>query len=365
MSSLFYLSGQYGLPSEGYGKMIRYFIFFSVLLISSLSVKSAPVKIVCSTDNPNGSIHVVALEKFGELIAKYSNGRLIAEIHFRGNEEFPAIMGEEVNMNMMMTSHSGVHNRVHVTAIASGNASIKASILEFLMLPYIFEDKKSAMKLFRSKFMMEEINEVLARKHNIRAIGWLIGGFRHMTNSKKPVQRLEDIQGLVIRTPRNRLMRDTYITLGAEVIPLNWELTFEALKKGEIDGQENPYSVIADSKFWDANQKYVTNNGPFLWVGPILMNEEFYQSLPDDLKNVVRKAGREASEYEWVWENNKSNEFKSILLNNNMKISDLEDKQRWVDATKPLWGKYYKFIGYGDDAKGKKIVEHVLIITNQ
>jgi len=213
--------------------------------------------------------------------------------------------------------------------------------------------------------MMGDINKILVTKHNIRAIGWLIGGFRHLTTSKKPVQRLEDIKGLVIRTPRNRLMRDTYIALGAEVIPLNWGDTFEALKKGDVEGQENPYSVIIDSKFWDANQRYVTNNGPFLWVGPILINEEFYQSLPDDLKKVVIKAGQEASEYEWAWENKRSILFKDDLFNNNMQVLDLEDKQRWIDSTRPLWEKYYKFIGYGDSAKGKKIVENVLINTER
>jgi TRAP-type C4-dicarboxylate transport system substrate-binding protein len=341
--------------------MIKYFTFISILLILSFSVTSAPIKIVCSTDNPKGSMHVIALEKFGELVAKYSNGRLAAEIHFRGNKKFPAILGEEDNMNMVMSNY----HHIHVTAIASGNASLKASVLEFLMLPYIFENKQSATQLFRSNFMMGDINKILVTKHNIRAIGWLIGGFRHLTTSKKPVQRLEDIKGLVIRTPRNRLMRDTYIALGAEVIPLNWGDTFEALKKGDVEGQENPYSVIIDSKFWDANQRYVTNNGPFLWVGPILINEEFYQSLPDDLKKVVIKAGQEASEYEWAWENKRSILFKDDLFNNNMQVLDLEDKQRWIDSTRPLWEKYYKFIGYGDSAKGKKIVENVLINTER
>ena len=192
-------------------------------------------------------------------------------------------MGEEDNMTMVMNSHQ----RLHITVLASGNASLQASILEFLMLPYIFRDKESAIRLFKSSFMMEEVNEVLAEKHNVRAIGWLIGGFRHLTTSTKPVKTLQDIKGMNIRTPRNRLMRDTYIALGAEVVPLNWSDTFSALESGVVEGQENPYSVIVDSKFWNAKQKYVTNNGPFLWVGPMLINEEFFQRLPKDLQQVV------------------------------------------------------------------------------
>ena len=214
--------------------MIKYYLFLSSLVISSFSVISAPIKIICSTDNTESSLHVVALKKFGELIAKYSNNQLVAEIHFRGNESFPAIMGEEDNMTMVMNSHQ----RLHITVLASGNASLQASILEFLMLPYIFRDKESAIRLFKSSFMMEEVNEILAEKHNVRAIGWLIGGFRHLTTSTKPVKTLQDIKGMNIRTPRNRLMRDTYIALGAEVVPLNWSDTFSALESGVVEGQE-------------------------------------------------------------------------------------------------------------------------------
>ena len=97
-----------------------------------------------------------------------------------------------------------------------------------------------------------------------------------MTNSKKPVSSMDSIRGLKIRTPKNRLMKETYEAFGARVVPLDWSITFDALKEGEIDGQENPFNVIYSSRFWEANQKYVTLNGPFLWVGPILMSNDFY-----------------------------------------------------------------------------------------
>ena len=339
--------------------MTKSYILTCFLLISSFSTISAPIKIICSTDNIGTSLHVVALEKFGQLIAKYSNNRLTTEIHYRGNKAFPAIMGEEDNMNMVMNSHQ----RIHVTVLASGNASLKASILEFLMLPYIFPDKASAMRLFQSSFMIDEVNEVLASQHKVRALGWLIGGFRHLTTSNKPVRRLQDLKGIVIRTPRNRLMRDTYKALGAEVVPLNWADTFEALKSGKVDGQENPYSVIVDSKFWQAKQKYVTTNGSFLWVGPILINEEFFQSIPDDLQQVILRAGQEASEFQWQWHHEKTDSFKEVIRSNNMQIVNLQDKPEWADATKGLWKKYHKFIGYGDSEKGKAVLDKVLMIT--
>ena len=342
---------------------LNYMILASCVYMAT-NAFSDPVKIVCNTDNPKESLHVIALEKFGELVEEYSGGRLFAQIHYRDNEDFPAIRGEEVSIRAVMTSKilPGEKTAMHVTVVASGNASLIVNTLEFLMLPYIFPTAESAEKLFRSEFMMKEINQIISQSHNIRAIGCLIGGYRHMTNSKKPVKSIDDMKGLIIRTPRNRLMRDTYMAFGARVKPLNWADTFNALKEGGIDGQENPYNVIYYSKFWKAKQHYVTNNGPFLWVGPILINEDFYLSLPDDLRDIVDKAAFEASEYEWNWIAQKNDFYKNRLLENGMQIFELEDKAKWIEATRPLWENYYSKIGCEDYNKGKELVDKVLSV---
>ena len=237
--------------------MKLYACLFIYLFI--FSANAEPLKLVSSTDNSEKSFHVAALKKFDELVRKYSAGKLVTEIHYRGSKEFPVLIGEEGSVNMMISGRSGVHQTVNITVVAAGNIALKVPILNFLTLPYIFPDFQSAIKLFQSDYMLTDINEIIAEKHKLRVLGWLVGGFRHMTNSKKPVKKLADMEGLIIRTPRNRLMRDTYLALGARVRPLNWGDTFSALEEGRIDGQENPYNVIFNSKFWNLNQKYVTN----------------------------------------------------------------------------------------------------------
>ncbi len=316
--------------------------------------------IVCSTDNSEGSLHVFALKKFDELARKYSNDRIATKIHYRGNKQYPAIKGEEANVNMVMHK-----KELHLTVVASGNASVKMPVLEFLMLPYMFPDISAAKRLFRSDFMKRKINQVLKKRHNVRAVGWLIGGYRHMTNSKLPVTRLEDMKGLTIRTPGNQLMRETYQAFGCNAKPLKWSKTFAALLDGTVDGQENPYNVIFYSRFWEANQKYVTNNGPFLWLGPILINNDFFETLPEELQLAVLKAGAEASELEWQWIAQEGDAYKKILSDKGMQILELEDKSRWEEATKPLWENFYSIIGYGNKDKGRELVEKAMRITTK
>ena len=324
------------------------------------SAIAEPIKVICSTDNPSNSLHVFALNKFADLLHDYSGGELQAEVHYRGNKIHPAIRGEEVNVSMLMSSSSRARKELHVSVMAVGNAAQKVESLGFLMLPYLFADMDSAMRLFSSDFMMKELNEKIASGYKVRALGWLIGGFRHMTNSVRPVTSLADIRGLKIRLPSNRIMVSTYRALGADVKPLKWSKVPDALKQGIIDGQENPYNVIVYSKFWEAKQKYVTNNGPFLWTGPILVSETFFQSLSKSQQNSLSKAGAEAARMEWKWIATQTEQLRQQMLDQGMQIDDLVDKDKWVSQSRPVWKQQYQLIGGGDTAVGKEIVEMAL-----
>ena len=335
-------------------------VLFLIMLSGTTHLRAEPITIICNTDNPKNSPHVFTLERFGALVHEYSSGRLRAEIHFRGNEAFPAIGGEEVNVNMVMFGQEGAQGIVHATVVAAGNAAQKIPPLNFLMMPYIFKDLESARKLFSSDFMTGEFNEQIARKYRVRVIGWLIGGFRHLTNSVRPVTRLADLQGLKIRLPRSRVMVSAYEALGAQVYPLNWGDVHDALKNGSVDGQENPFSVIAYSRFWEDGQKYITTNGTFLWTGPILISETFLQSLPRDLREIVLRAGLEAARAEWAWIDRAMENAIGKIQRHGMIIQDLEDRPEWEKRTRPVWERHYAWIGDSDPGQGQTIIRNVL-----
>ncbi|MBW9270704.1 MAG: TRAP transporter substrate-binding protein [Candidatus Thiodiazotropha sp. (ex. Lucinisca nassula)] len=336
------------------------FILAIVVVLFNGDLKADPIKVICSTDNPQNSLHVFALNKFAELLDDYSSGELQAVVHYRGNPQYPAIRGEEVNVNMLMSTSTRALNELHVSVMAVGNAAQKVETLGFLMLPYLFNDMESAKRLFGSDFMMQTLNEKIATRYRVRALGWLMGGFRHMTNSVRPVTKLDDLEGLKIRLPASRIMVSTYKALGADVRPISWSQVPDALKRGDIDGQENPYNVIVYSKFWEANQKYVTNNGPFLWTGPILVSETFFLSLSDTQQAAMMRAGSEAASLEWQWIASQNQKMLQSLIDHGMQVNELEDKADWVSRTRPVWEQQYELIGGGDPADGKELVDRVL-----
>ncbi|MCG7911068.1 MAG: TRAP transporter substrate-binding protein [Candidatus Thiodiazotropha taylori] len=336
------------------------FIVVVAAVLFNGDLKADPIKVICSTDNPENSLHVFALKKFAELLDDYSGGELQAVVHHRGNPRHPAIRGEEVNVNMLMSTSTRALKELHVSVMAVGNAAQKVETLGFLMLPYLFNDMESAQRLLGSDFMMQTLNEKIATRYRVRVLGWLIGGFRHMTNSVRPVTKLDDLEGLKIRLPASRIMVSTYKALGADVRPISWSQVPDALKRGDIDGQENPYNVIVYSKFWEANQKYVTNNGPFLWTGPILVSETFFRSLSDAHQSAMMRAGSEAASLEWQWIASQNQQLQQTLIDYGMQVDELEDKADWVSRTRPVWEQQYELIGGGDPINGKDLVEMAL-----
>lgn len=334
-----------------------FFLIILTTLLSSVAQGYAKQKIILSTGNPDGSLHVIAAKKFKELVEK--DGRMTVELHYL-NGPLPNIGGEEDNAKALKLG-TGLP---HVSIMAVNNTTIHSPINGFLTLPYLFPSVNDAKTLFNSEFMKMYINALMVQQGNYRALGWLIGGYRHLTNSKKPVTSLEDIKGLKIRTPGNPIMLKTYSSFGAIARPKKWADTFDALQSGEFDGQENPFSVILDMKFWNAGQKYITKNGTILWTGPILISEKFYQTLPLELRQVLTQAGEAAAKYEWDWISTQISGTQKTLESKGMKILELTDKPKWVTAARKIWPDFYAMIGSGNVVTGKKVVDQVVQIIS-
>jgi len=121
------------------------------------------------------------------------------------------------------------------------------------------------------------------------------GGFFAFTNSKRPIETVEDMEGLRIRTmtlPTHQAMVDA---LGAQPTPLPWAEVYTALQTGVADGQMNPIPIIAFAKF-DEVQQYlsITNHviTPYVWM----MNADFYESLSPEHRDIVDWAAEVAVE---------------------------------------------------------------------
>ncbi len=122
-------------------------------------------------------------------------------------------------------------------------------------------------------------------------------GFRNLTNNKRAVNKLEDLDGIKLRVMQNNVFLDSFKTLGANAIPLPFSELFSALETKAVDGQENPFNTILSSKFYEV-QKYltVTNHVYSPWI--VLASKKFWDGLSPAEKNVLQKAAEKSRDFE-------------------------------------------------------------------
>lgn len=165
-----------------------------------------------------------------------------------------------------------------------------------LDLPFLFNNREAAVNILEGEIG----DELMAQLHEEGIVGlsWGENGFRHITNSVKPVKTPDDIKGLSLRVQENMVFISAFNNLGAKASPMAWTEALTALQSGVVDGQENPILVIDSYKLYDANQKYMTLSGHAYSSAVFMMSEHAYNRLPEDLRNIVLEEGQKIGAYE-------------------------------------------------------------------
>jgi TRAP-type transport system periplasmic protein len=169
-------------------------------------------------------------------------------------------------------------------------------------------------------------------------------GFRHITNSQRPIRTPADLKGLKIRVLPNEVYKTTFRTLGAEPVPMEFPLVYTALKENRIDGQENPAVTIDGSRFQDV-QKHVSKTGHFYAPVAIVMNRETYEAFaPEERKALVEAAVAAADATRSFGARSAADAFKH-LTDGGMQLVENVGRQAFVDALKAAEPEFEKRFG--------------------
>ena len=204
----------------------------AVLMLSLGTANAAEYKkmtIRAATANPQGSLHVVAIDKFKEIVEKESNGAITVQTFYGGS-----LGDEQANVKQLRNAE------IHLAVLADGNLTPFAPQAGVFILPYMFPKISDAEKLFGNEAFMNKTADAIAKQSRTRPLSWLVGGYRIITNSKKPINTMADLKGLKIRVPAVELQLAAFRSWGVEPHPLAWSETFNGLQQGVVDGQENP-----------------------------------------------------------------------------------------------------------------------------
>jgi TRAP-type transport system periplasmic protein len=134
-------------------------------------------------------------------------------------------------------------------------------------------------------------------KVGLISLGWWDNGIRHITNSKRPINRPEDLRGLKIRTPPDPTTIDIFQALGAATQQINFGELYVALQQGVVDGQENPLANIHSSKLHEVN-KFISLTSHQWQCNPVFASRIAWGRLRPEDKRLVQEVAKEAEAHQ-------------------------------------------------------------------
>lgn len=231
-------------------------------------------------------------------------------------------------VDMVMSSSGG--------ALAQFNPAI--GILDLALL---FRDEAHADAVLDGPIGTELLETFKAQ--DTVALAWGENGFRHLTNSVRPIKGPADLKGLKIRLSESEIYKKAFQTLGAEPFALPFAQLYPALQSGQADGQENPITTIVGSNLQDV-QKYITLSYHTYAPAVILINKDLFSDMaPEHQKAFVEaaKAGGKASR-DYV--RKRDAEGLAKLKTSSIAITPQADFDRagFEGALKPFYDEYAK-----------------------
>ncbi|MDD0837184.1 TRAP transporter substrate-binding protein [Curvibacter sp. HBC61] len=233
-----------------------------------------------NTDHPTS----LGVKKFAELVSSRSGGKI------KVTEFASSQLGNELQQQ------SALMGGVQEMLVAS-TTSLAGIVKEFGLLdfPFLFSHPRQADAMVDGPLgalLKSRLND-----KGIVVLGFFDLGFRNVTNSKRPITRGEDLDGLKLRVIPNPVFVETFKTFKANPLPLPFAELYGALESKTVDGQENPYAVILSSKLYEVN-KYVSETNHVYATNPIQVSKKFWDKLNPAEQKLLQEAATEAQNYQ-------------------------------------------------------------------
>jgi len=228
-------------------------------------------------DNPR---HIAAV-KFAEVVKAKSGGRIEVQV------APSAQMGDDAAMVTALRTGA-------LDMSANSQGAVANAVPEYAAygMPFLFNSPAQAFKLLDGP-LGKELADKSADKGMV-VLGYWDNGIRHMTNSKRPITKVDDMKGLKMRTPPDAVLVDIMRALGAEAQQIKFAELYIALQQGVVDGQENPLVNIHASKLYEV-QKHLALTSHMFQMTPFLMSKRTWDRLSDADRKAVQEAALEAT----------------------------------------------------------------------
>lgn len=215
------------------------------------------------------------------------------------------------------------------------------SVFDF---PFLFPNEQVADKVLDGEVGQKFLD--MLEDQNLVGLAYWENGFRDITNSERPIESAEDLQGLKLRTMENELHLDAFKALGANPTPMALGELFTAMQQGTVDGQENPIPTIYLQGFYEV-QDYVSATNHIYSPFVFLMSKSFFDGLTEEQQTIVTEAAVEAGALNRELNREATAENLQDLKDEGMNYNEVspEARQEMIDLIQPVLDEYAEKIG--------------------
>src|SRR2546426_12540716 len=329
--------------------MRRQIAFVSCLAAVLACASAQAQEFKFATQNPKGHPLVTGMEKFAELVAAKSGGKLRIAM-FPGG----VLGGDQANVSALQGG------TLEMVGLNSGILASQVKEFGIYDFPFMFANPKEADAVVDGPFG-KMMHDKLEAKGIVGLAYWELG-FRNITNSRRPINKVDDIAGLKLRVIPNAINVDWVKALGANPTPLPFPEVYAALDQKAIDGQENPVTVINANKFYEV-QKYLVLTRHQYSPQSLIFSKKVWDSLSAGERKIITDAAVEAGKVERQAAREQEGQALDNLKKNGMQVTELSavELAKLREKMKPGIAQHSEGVGaetlsalHGEPAKMRK-----------
>lgn len=305
----------------------------ALLCALSFNASAEPIQIkfshVVAENTPKGQMAL----KFKELAEKRLAGKVEVKV-FPNSQLF----GDNKVLEAMQLGD------VQLAAPSLSKFKKYTKKLQIFDLPFLFNDINAVDRFQKSASGKKLLNSM--NRKGLKGLGYLHNGMKQLSASH-PLRTPNDAKGKKFRIMTSDVLAAQFDAVGAIAVKKPFSEVFTLLQTQAIDGQENTWSNIYSKKFFEV-QEYITESDHGVLDYLIVTSNDFWSSLPDDIRSELNLAMAEAIEHGNSIAANKAANDKQLIVDSRrstiVALSKAE-RQQWVNAMKPVWNKFSKQIG--------------------
>lgn len=289
-----------------------------------------------------GSALHAASERFASLVEQKSQGKLKIQV-------FPdQQLGTDDQMLEMARK-----GELDLLLIPTAKLSSAIPAMQYADLPFYFSDREELYAMLDGP----PGDLLLAKLSRINLIGLTFweNGFKQFT-ANSPIRRPEDLQGLRMRTMKSPLITEQFAAAGAKPIPIDFHATYQALKDGAVDGQENPLVAIVAMKFHEVQKHLTLSNHAYL-AYVFAGSKAVFANLSPEMREVLHTSARALTTWERAETERREQDYINQITAAGVEIYRLspEERDTFSRAFVPVARRFGFAVGYDLIAKTEEI----------